>query len=142
LTKVFKKTAFGRLVSTNHRFRVTVHPKSDKVAQELAKGGTNVPPEQFYLLDRLGLISSILRDAKSSVGHSYENRAFNRAILDIMSAADFINETIDHHKLWELAKDPLKKSAYIFFGSVILNSFLSLTLLLAPILQTTGSTRM
>ena len=123
---------------TSAPYAVTVHPRSDQLALELAKAGTSVPLEHFYLPGTLGSISSVIDHAKSSAGIAYENRAFGRAILEIMSAADFINQAIDHHKLWELAKDPNQERRLHLFCSVILNSFLSLSILLAPILPMTA----
>ena len=124
--------------SSSSSYGVALHRRSDREAQELEKSGSSVPPKHYQLPGALGHIVSVLEHAKSSAHIYYENRNFNRAIHEVMDAADFINETIDHFKVWELAKDPAQERRLHLFCSVILNSFLSITLLLAPILPRTA----
>ena len=132
------KDVYWSLNQRDSSFHVFLHPRSDKERQELLKGGSDVPLKHYYLPGVLGDISSTIQHTKDRVVIAYENRNFNRAILDIMGTADFINEAIDHFKLWELAKDPAQEKRLHLFCSVILNAFLSLTLLLAPILPSTA----
>jgi methionyl-tRNA synthetase len=64
----------------------------------------------------------------------YDGREFGKAIKEIMALADAANQHVDHHKPWELAKDPAKKKELQQACSDALESFRLLTLYLKPVM--------
>jgi methionyl-tRNA synthetase len=68
----------------------------------------------------------------------YEAREFGRAIRDIMSAADRINQSFDASQPWVLAKDAARRAELQDVCSRALHGFKVLSVLLAPVLPQTA----
>jgi len=75
-----------------------------------------------------------LRAAAPAVEQLYEEREFGKAVREIMLLADRVNEYVDAHKPWELAKKPENEAALHDVCSVCIEAFRLLTLYLKPIL--------
>jgi methionyl-tRNA synthetase len=70
---------------------------------------------------------------------SYEARDFGRAIRDIMTTADRINQEFDARQPWNLVKDPPRQAEVQDTCSRALHGFKLLTVLLAPVLPRIAS---
>ena len=68
------------------------------------------------------------------IAESYESREFSRAVRDIMSIADLVNEYIATKEPWKLAKDDSTKTEDIAVCSDGINMFRLLIIYLRPIL--------
>jgi methionyl-tRNA synthetase len=68
------------------------------------------------------------------VQESYESREFGKAMRDIMSVADHINQEFDARQPWVLARDPQRAAELQDVCSRALAGFKLLTVLLAPVL--------
>ena len=79
-----------------------------------------------------------LRAHAATVKDLYETREFGKALREVMLLADRVNEYVDQHKPWELAKqageDPAKSAALHDVCSVCIEAFRLLTLYLKPVL--------
>ena len=64
----------------------------------------------------------------------YEEREFGKALREVMLLADRVNEFVDQHKPWDLAKQPGMDAALHDVCSVCMESFRLLTLYLKPVL--------
>jgi methionyl-tRNA synthetase len=64
----------------------------------------------------------------------YEEREFGKALREVMLLADRVNEYVDQHKPWELAKKPDTIAALHDVCSVCIEAFRLLTLYLKPVL--------
>ncbi len=64
----------------------------------------------------------------------YEEREFGKALREVMLLADRVNEYVDQHKPWELAKQPGMDAALHDVCSVCIEAFRLLTIYLAPVL--------
>ncbi|MDP1899886.1 MAG: methionine--tRNA ligase [Rubrivivax sp.] len=64
----------------------------------------------------------------------YEEREFGKALRDVMLLADRVNEYVDRHKPWELAKQPGMDAALHDVCSVCIEAFRLLTLYLKPVM--------
>jgi methionyl-tRNA synthetase len=64
----------------------------------------------------------------------YEARKYGGALRLIMLATESVNQYIDQHKPWELAKQPERQQELNRVCTLALNAFRSLTLILKPIL--------
>ncbi|MBI1889552.1 MAG: methionine--tRNA ligase [Burkholderiales bacterium] len=73
-------------------------------------------------------------EQEAVIREAYEAREFGKAIRQIMSLADEVNQYVDTKKPWELAKDPANNQELQDVCSNLLRSFYSLTIFLAPIL--------
>ncbi|MFP5406974.1 MAG: class I tRNA ligase family protein, partial [Gammaproteobacteria bacterium] len=73
-----------------------------------------------------------------AVAALYEARDFGKAVREIMGYADRVNEYIDLHKPWELARDPARAADLHRVCSTALRAFADLALMLAPILPVTA----
>ncbi|WP_119154554.1 methionine--tRNA ligase [Caldimonas tepidiphila] len=74
---------------------------------------------------------------EQAIADAIDKREYNRAVREIMAAADEINQYFDTAKPWELAKDPSQRVANSELHEVLtgcLEGFKYLTLFLAPIL--------
>jgi methionyl-tRNA synthetase len=78
--------------------------------------------------------------AAGAIGEDYEGREFGRALRRIMQLADLANQYVDHHKPWELAKDPGRAAALHSVCSTALALFRDLTLYLKPVLPALAAT--
>jgi methionyl-tRNA synthetase len=75
-----------------------------------------------------------LRAHRATVEQLYEEREFGKAVREIMLLADRVNEYVDQHKPWELAKQPEQAAALHDVCSVCIEAFRVLTIYLKPIL--------
>jgi methionyl-tRNA synthetase len=75
-----------------------------------------------------------LRSARDDVTRLYEEREFGKALREIMLLADRVNEYVDQHKPWELAKQPGQDSRLHEVCSVCIEAFRLLTIYLKPVL--------
>ena len=78
-----------------------------------------------------------LRAHRATIENLYESREFAKAVREVMGLADRVNEYVDQHKPWELAKhagtDPAKSAALHDVCSVCIEAFRLLTIYLKPI---------
>ncbi|HLL18408.1 MAG TPA: methionine--tRNA ligase, partial [Rubrivivax sp.] len=78
-----------------------------------------------------------LRSQADNIGQLYEEREFGKALREVMLQADRVNEYVDRHKPWELAKQPGMAEpggALHDVCSVCIEAFRLLTLYLKPVL--------
>jgi methionyl-tRNA synthetase len=75
-----------------------------------------------------------LQAASPSLASLYEGREFGKALREVMALADAVNEYVDAHKPWELAKDAARGSELHEACSTCLEAFRLLTLYLKPVL--------
>jgi methionyl-tRNA synthetase len=79
-----------------------------------------------------------LRAHAATVRELYETREFGKALREVMLLADRVNEYVDQHKPWELARqagdDAAKSAALHDVCSVCIEAFRLLTLFLKPVL--------
>ena len=73
------------------------------------------------------------------VAEALESREFGRALRDVMTAADRINEAFDAAEPWKLAKDPARHAELQHICSSALHGFKLLSVCLAPVLPNTAS---
>ena len=72
--------------------------------------------------------------AKETIVQAYLERDYARAIRHIMELADKVNQYIDQHKPWALAKDPANRDAVQAICTMGLNAFRVLIAYLKPVL--------
>ena len=75
-----------------------------------------------------------LRGHKDTVVELYETREFGKALREVMLLADRVNEYVDKHKPWELAKKPEQSAVLHDVCSVCIEAFRVLTIYLKPVL--------
>lgn len=75
-----------------------------------------------------------LRAHAGTVADLYETREFGKALREVMLLADRVNEYVDQHKPWELAKQPGMDAALHDVCSVCIEAFRLLTIYLKPVL--------
>ncbi len=75
-----------------------------------------------------------LRAHSSEVQRLYEEREFGKALREIMQLAGRVNEYVDQHKPWELAKHADKGAVLHDVCSVCIEAFRVLTIYLKPVL--------
>ncbi len=75
-----------------------------------------------------------LRAHASAIGTLYEEREYGKALREVMLLADRVNEYVDQHKPWELAKQPELEAALHDVCSVCIEAFRLLTIYLKPVL--------
>jgi len=75
-----------------------------------------------------------LQGLHPSIVQSYENRDTARAVRDIMQLCDRVNEYVDAHKPWELAKHGAQSARLHDVCSTCIEAFRLLTIYLKPIL--------
>jgi methionyl-tRNA synthetase len=75
-----------------------------------------------------------LRSQASALHVLYDEREFGKALREIMLLADRVNEYVDQHKPWELAKQPGMDAALHDVCSVCMEAFRVLTVYLKPVL--------
>jgi methionyl-tRNA synthetase len=73
-------------------------------------------------------------EAGDDIASDYEAREFSQAIRKIMALADRANRYIDHHKPWELARQPDQDLAVQAICSTGINLFRVLSTYLSPVL--------
>ncbi|MBI3367860.1 MAG: methionine--tRNA ligase [Burkholderiales bacterium] len=79
-----------------------------------------------------------LRAHRATVEELYEEREFGKAVRETMLLADRVNEFVDQHKPWELAKQTGQDAALHDVCSVCIEAFRLLTIYLKPILPALG----
>jgi len=97
-------------------------------------GGKLAPAAQTV---REGIDDIALRGAveiEDDVKEAYEGREFGKALRLVMQYADRINQFIDEHKPWDLAKSPEKRAQLHAVCSVGMAGFYRLTIFLKPVL--------
>jgi methionyl-tRNA synthetase len=75
-----------------------------------------------------------LRAQRDTVVELYETREFGKALREIMGLADRVNEYVDQHKPWELAKQAGQDAVLHDVCSVCIEAFRVLTIYLKPVL--------
>jgi methionyl-tRNA synthetase len=75
-----------------------------------------------------------LRAHRDTITQLYEEREFGKAMREIMLLADRVNEYIDQHKPWELAKQAGRETELHDVCSVCIEAFRLLTIYLKPVL--------
>ncbi|WP_126444000.1 methionine--tRNA ligase [Sulfuricystis multivorans] len=72
--------------------------------------------------------------AAEEIASLYEQRDFARAIRRIMALADQVNQYVDHHQPWKLAKQGGRERELHVVCTMLINAFRLLTLYLKPVL--------
>ena len=86
-------------------------------------------------LDAAGLdLVRKLQDRAEIIATYYEQRLFSAAIRDIMELADDVNEYVNEHKPWELARQTDRAAELHRVCTSCINAFHLLTLYLKPVL--------
>ncbi|GAB4038084.1 MAG: methionine--tRNA ligase [Rubrivivax sp.] len=75
-----------------------------------------------------------LRAPREAIAELYETREFGKAMREVMALADRVNEYVDQHKPWELAKQAGQDAALHDVCSVCIEAFRVLTIYLKPVL--------
>jgi methionyl-tRNA synthetase len=75
-----------------------------------------------------------LRAQSEAIAGLYEEREFGKALRDVMALADKVNEYVDQHKPWELAKKEGADAALQDVCSTCIEAFRLLTIYLKPVL--------
>ena len=75
-----------------------------------------------------------LRAHSAALHGLYEEREFGKALREVMLLADRVNEYVDQHKPWELAKQDGMERALHDVCSVCIEAFRLLTIYLKPVL--------
>jgi methionyl-tRNA synthetase len=75
-----------------------------------------------------------LHHAHSEIARLYEEREFGKALREVMLLADRVNEHVDRHKPWELAKQPGMEAALHDVCSTCIEAFRLLTVYLKPVM--------
>ncbi len=75
-----------------------------------------------------------LRAQRAAIVELYEEREFGKALRDIMALADKVNEYVDQHKPWDLAKKEGADAALQDVCSTCIEAFRLLTIYLKPVL--------
>ncbi len=86
----------------------------------------------------LGVEGRVLLDGLRAHGDTvrghFDEREFGKALREVMLLADRVNEYVDRHKPWELAKKPGMDAALHDVCSVCIEAFRVLTIYLKPVL--------
>jgi methionyl-tRNA synthetase len=80
-----------------------------------------------------------LRARAETIKTCYEEREFGRALREAMLLADRVNEYVDRHKPWELARQAGMEAALHDVCSVCIEAFRLLTIYLKPVLPALAS---
>jgi methionyl-tRNA synthetase len=75
-----------------------------------------------------------LASLASGVGTAYDGREFGKALREVMTAADAVNNYFDQMKPWELAKDDASSARLHAVCSEAIQAFRVLTVFLKPVL--------
>src|SRR6185503_2391351 len=75
-----------------------------------------------------------VRSFADAIAADYEAREFSKAIRQVMFLADRVNQYVDEHKPWEIAKEPGQDAALHWFCTLYLELFRILTIYLKPVL--------
>ena len=75
-----------------------------------------------------------VRKPSEDIARLMDEREFAKALREVMALADRVNEYVDQHKPWELAKKPEAAAALHQVCSTCIEAFRLLTLFLKPVL--------
>lgn len=78
-------------------------------------------------------------ERQTSIAAAFEAREYGRALREIMEIADVINQYVDEHKPWLLAKDETKTAELHDVCTTALILFRQLTVMMAPVLPNVAS---
>jgi methionyl-tRNA synthetase len=78
--------------------------------------------------DEGGALLGALRAQRDSIASLYDDREYGKALREIMQLADRVNEYVDRHKPWELAKRAGEDAALQQVCSVCIEAFRVLTI--------------
>ncbi len=76
----------------------------------------------------------VLRAHRDAVARLYEAREFGKALREVMQLADRVNEYVDRHKPWELARQAGQEAPLHDVCTVCIEAFRLLTIYLKPVL--------
>ena len=80
------------------------------------------------------IVLDALRAQAGAIATLYEEREFGKALREMMLLADKVNEYVDQHKPWDIAKQPGQDAALHDVCTVCIEAFRLLTLYLKPVL--------
>ncbi|MCX8085366.1 MAG: methionine--tRNA ligase [Rhodocyclaceae bacterium] len=86
------------------------------------------------LAEKFASVLPGLSEAAEEIAAHYEARDFARAMRKIMALADQVNQYVDLHKPWELAKQAGRDAELHEVSSILINAFRLLTIYLKPVL--------
>ena len=75
-----------------------------------------------------------LMEAAEEIAVHYEQRDFARAMRRVMALADQVNQFVDKHQPWQLAKSTEHEELLHYVCTVLINAFRLLTIYLKPVL--------
>ena len=75
-----------------------------------------------------------LRSHREPIAQLYDEREFAKALREVMLLADRVNEYVDQHKPWELAREAGREAVLQDVCSVCIEAFRVLTIYLKPVL--------
>jgi methionyl-tRNA synthetase len=75
-----------------------------------------------------------LRAQADAIVELYEEREYGKALREVMALADKVNEYVDRHKPWDIAKRPGEEAALQDVCSTCIEAFRLLTIFLKPVL--------
>ncbi|HEY6897573.1 MAG TPA: methionine--tRNA ligase [Rhodocyclaceae bacterium] len=75
-----------------------------------------------------------LRGAAEEIAGYYEARDFGRALRRVMALADQVNQFVDKHQPWQMAKSVEHEETLHYVCTALINAFRLLTLYLKPVL--------
>ncbi|NWG31784.1 MAG: methionine--tRNA ligase [Rhodocyclaceae bacterium] len=81
----------------------------------------------------MGSLPELMLAAEEIASH-YEQRDFARALRRVMALADQVNQYVDHHQPWKLAKQGGHERELHVVCTMLINAFRLLTLYLKPVL--------
>src|SRR5579863_2963951 len=98
--------------------------------------GLLIKPEGYVEGTKVSVdvIADSILGADETIAAAYENREYASVIREVMRLADNVNQIIDKHKPWELAKRPDGKQALHEICSMAINAFRILTIYLKPVM--------
>ena len=83
------------------------------------------------------LLCSVI-EAKSLIVSLYQRKAFQSVVREVMTCADQVNQYIDHHKPWLMAKEESNREHLWEVVSTALHAFKCLMTYLSPVLPKTA----
>lgn len=84
-----------------------------------------------------GLFEQFAKEGEQ-IAECYENRQYSKGMRLIMALADQVNQFIEQHKPWELAKDEAQLPLVQAVCTQALNAFYQLSVFLKPVLPVTA----
>ncbi len=98
------------------------------------RGAVAAPAAPAAADDQAPAILFEVRSFADAIAADYESREFSKAIRQVMFLADRVNQYVDEHKPWEIAKEPGQDAALHWFCTLYLELFRILTIYLKPVL--------